>query len=131
MSLKVILIVEDDAAIARLVQQALNGQPRYVALSVPDAAAATRVLAATYVDLLILDADLPGDGGLALYDRLRGRTAPAAPPCLFLSERDCRQQLARRGLRDFLPKPFEISELLERVHALLSAPDRPSYQESP
>jgi ribose transport system substrate-binding protein len=115
MDQKVILIVEDDTAIAHLLQHVLNEQPGYLALSVPDGHAAVRALAATRIDLLILDMNLPDIDGFTLYDHLHRRPDTAAVPCLFMSARDYRDVLAGRGLHAFLPKPFALETLLTLV----------------
>jgi DNA-binding response OmpR family regulator len=115
MDKKVILIVEDDATIALLMQQVLNEQPGYRALSARTGHAALDVLEAAHVDLLVLDVNLPDLDGFTLHDRLRGRPETAALPCLFMSACDYREALARRSAGAFLPKPFALDTLLSLV----------------
>lgn len=74
--------------------------------------------AAEPLDLVILDALLPGAEGFALCRRLRETGVPAI---LLIAELDgVTEQLAREtGADDLLLAPFEMGELLDRVRALL------------
>ncbi len=71
-------------------------------------------------DVMVLDRGLPAVEGLDLLGRLRGRGVTA--PTLVLSARGTvadRVAGLDAGAEDYLVKPFEISELLARVRALL------------
>lgn len=71
-------------------------------------------------DVMVLDRGLPAVEGLDLLARLRGRGVTA--PTLVLSARGTvadRVAGLDAGAEDYLVKPFEISELLARVRALL------------
>lgn len=68
--------------------------------------------------LVILDVDLPGLGGGALYDHLRARPATATIPVLFMCAAAREGELAGRGIRDYLRKPFDLDDLLARVRAI-------------
>ncbi|HET7034773.1 MAG TPA: response regulator transcription factor [Thermomicrobiaceae bacterium] len=74
--------------------------------------------AAEPLDLVILDALLPGVDGFALCRRLREAGVPAI---LLIAELDgVTEQLAREsGADELLLAPFEMGELLDRVAALL------------
>ena len=133
METKAIVIVEDNDAIARLIQEVLNDVPGYGAVTVADAALALDVVAAVHPDLVILDVDLPGISGFDLYDLLRGRPQTAGVPALFMSADEHAAEVARRGV-PFLAKPFDLDDLLAQVHALLRPPppaDVPAAVASP
>jgi DNA-binding response OmpR family regulator len=90
---------------------------------VPDGAVALAVIAAVRADLVILDVDLPGLDGFELYDRLRAKPDTAGIQVLFTSAAHHERELARRGLRTFLRKPFDLDDLLAHVAALLEQAD--------
>lgn len=71
-------------------------------------------------DLILLDIMLPGCSGLEILQELRDRENPV--PVLVLSARGSTPQKVEGlglGADDYLAKPFELSELLARVKALL------------
>lgn len=115
---RAIVIVEDNEPIACLIQEVLNEVPGYGAVTVADGRAALAVIPAVRPGLVILDVDLPGLGGVALYDRLRARPATAAIPVLFMCAAAREAELAGRGIRDYLRKPFDLDDLLARVRAI-------------
>ncbi|HEX5505896.1 MAG TPA: response regulator [Thermomicrobiales bacterium] len=115
---RAIVIVEDNEPIAGLIQEVLNEVPGYGAVTVPDGRQALAVIAAVRAGLVILDVDLPGLDGFALYDRLRARPATAGIPILFMSATAHEPELAARDIRDYLRKPFDLDDLLARVRAI-------------
>ena len=119
---KTIVVVEDNEPIARLIREVLNEVPGYGAVALADSALAPALIAAVRADLVILDIDLPGLSGLELYDRLRDRPETAEIPVLFMSAAAHREELARRGIYDYLHKPFDLDDLLVRVERLLAEP---------
>jgi two-component system, OmpR family, response regulator len=113
-----VLIVEDEAAISDAVVTALT-QAGYLARAEADGATLRAVAEAFRPDLAILDIMLPGPDGLSLSRTLRDR---ADLPILFLTALDgLDDRLAgfAAGADDYLVKPFALTELLARVHALL------------
>lgn len=113
-----VLIVEDETAIRDAVATALEGAG-YLARGVADGTRLREVAGSFRPDLAILDIMLPGADGLSLARRLRVRDDL---PILFLTARDdLNDRLAgfAAGADDYLVKPFALTELLARVHALL------------
>ena len=121
---KTIVVVEDNEPIARLIREVLNEVPGYGAVALADSTFAPELIATVRADLVILDVDLPGRSGLELYDRLRDRPATAEIPVLFMSAASHREELARRGIYDYLHKPFDLDDLLARVDRLLEESPR-------
>ena len=118
MSTRTIVVVEDNELIAGLIQEVLNDVPGYGAVTVPDGAIALAVIAAVRADLVILDVDLPGIDGFELYDRLRAKPETASIDVLFMSATEHQAELKRRAIGDYLSKPFDLDDLLARVHAI-------------
>ncbi|MDD5058928.1 MAG: response regulator [Sideroxydans sp.] len=115
---KHILVVDDDAGLRELLQQYLSAQGFQVS-TVADGGAMDAFFAAHAADIVILDLMLPGEDGLSLARRLRGRSAI---PIIMLSARgdDVDRIVGLEvGADDYLAKPFNPRELLARVRALL------------
>ncbi len=118
-----LLLVDDDARLADMVQDYLGKAGMRVQLA-PSLAAARQQLAlnAGVPDLVILDLMLPDGDGLEFCRWLRAQPQAAALPVLMLSARG--EPMDRvigleLGADDYLAKPFEPRELLARVKALL------------
>ncbi len=113
-----VLLVEDDGAVRRAVSDGLRLHGFGVD-AVPTAEEGWRLLEAGGVDVAILDVGLPGMSGIELCERLR-RTGSELP-ILVLSARDTvadRVDGLEAGADDYLIKPFDLSEVVARVHAL-------------
>jgi two-component system, OmpR family, response regulator len=113
-----VLVVEDERKTASFVRKALQaeGFAADVCHNGHDALAAAR---STPFDVIILDIMLPGRDGLSVLRQLRERRNTT--PILLLSARgevNERVEGLNAGADDYLPKPFELSELVARVRAL-------------
>lgn len=114
-----ILVVEDDDLIARGVVAGLRAYG-LTADTVPTAAQAELALAHASCDAVVLDRGLPDGDGLDLLARLRERGNTV--PVLLLTARDAvgdRIQGLQTGADDYLVKPFDLGELVARLHALM------------
>jgi len=114
-----ILLVEDDARIARGVQAALEGAG-YAVDRVGDGETAWFRGDTEDYDAAVLDLGLPKMDGLAVLRKWRagGRDFPV----LILTARGAwaeRVEGIDAGADDYLPKPFAIEELLARIRALV------------
>jgi two-component system response regulator MprA len=123
-----VLVADDDRAIRESLARALELEGYEAVPAVDGVESLTRIRQESF-DALVLDVMMPGVDGLAVCRVLRAdgdRT-----PVLMLT---ARQETADRvagldaGADDYLPKPFELDELLARLRALLrrasvAAPD--------
>ena len=114
-----ILIVEDEFAVARGIQYALQQEGYQVshANSGEEAIAMAGELAP---DLVVLDVRLPGIDGFEVLRRIRA--ASAKMPILVLTARDDEVDKViglELGADDYLTKPYSLRELLSRIKALL------------
>jgi two-component system alkaline phosphatase synthesis response regulator PhoP len=116
-----ILVVEDEAHIADGLRFNLEADGHTVQVASTGEAALARFDAAqTTFDLLVLDVMLPGLDGFAVAAHLRA--AGAMLPILMLTARSRPADVLHgfeAGADDYLPKPFELSILLARIHGLL------------
>jgi DNA-binding response OmpR family regulator len=113
-----ILIVEDEAAVARQIAAALTEDGHDPKAVHSGEAALTEVTKKSF-DLVVLDVGLPGIDGFELLRRLR--TQHLASRVLLLTARttvDDRVSGLQLGADDYLPKPFAMRELMARVRAL-------------
>jgi two-component system response regulator MprA len=114
-----ILVVDDDAAIRRVLSRGLAAEGYEVATA-SDGGAALVELERHVPDLVVLDVGMPGLDGLAVARRARAKGV--AVPILMLTARDDvvdRVAGLDAGADDYLVKPFATDELLARIRALL------------
>ena len=113
-----VLVVEDERKTASFVRKALQAEGFAVDVC-PNGEDALAAVATTPFDVIVLDIMLPGRDGLSVLRQLRERRNPT--PVLLLSARgevNERVEGLNLGADDYLPKPFELAELVARVRAL-------------
>jgi DNA-binding response OmpR family regulator len=113
-----VLVVEDDEAIAQVLQRSLRMEGYDVKIA-DDGIVALEVAHAFLPDLVILDLGLPRMDGIEVARTMRETDDV---PILVLTARDAvesRVEGLDAGADDYLVKPFERQELLARLRALL------------
>jgi two-component system, OmpR family, response regulator VicR len=114
-----ILIVEDEHAVARGIQYALQQEGYEVAVA-RSGEEGLDIATKQAPDLVVLDVRLPGMDGFEVLRRLRA--AGAKMPVLVLTARDDEVDKViglELGADDYLTKPFGLRELMSRIKALL------------
>jgi DNA-binding response OmpR family regulator len=114
-----VLVVEDDDAIAQVLQRSLRMEGYEVRVA-EDGEVALDQAHGFLPDLVVLDLGLPGLDGIEVAKRLRHQDDDV--PILVLTARDAvesRVEGLDAGADDYLVKPFERQELLARLRALL------------
>jgi two-component system OmpR family response regulator len=115
-----VLVAEDDVRLAALLEQALLEAGWEVDV-VHDgrAACASALPGGVPLDVLLLDWGLPGLDGVAVCRRLRA-LGVTTPVLLLTARGDVHDRVAGldAGADDYLPKPFDLDELLARLRAL-------------
>lgn len=113
-----ILVVEDDQAIRRLLRAALTNEGYRVA-EAESGQAGLRLAASQPPDLVILDLGLPDLDGQEVLTRLREWYES---PIIVLSARDLESQKVQaldHGADDYVTKPFGVGELLARMRTAM------------
>lgn len=123
-----ILLVEDDKMIAEAVLNGLK-TARYAVDWVNNGNTAEQALNSQQYDLVLLDLGLPGQDGLQVLKHLR-QEKNNTPVLIVTARDDLDSRLAGLdgGADDYIIKPFDLSELLARIRAVLR---RQSGQSSP
>lgn len=116
-----VLIVEDEPAIAELIQVNLKHGGFFPVVAY-DSVEAQRQLDAELPDVILLDWMLPGQSGLSLARHWRKQPRTKSIPILMLTARgDEPDKVAGldAGADDYITKPFSTQELLARIRAVL------------
>jgi DNA-binding response OmpR family regulator len=121
---KKVLVVDDDRSLTELLQMVLEDAGYLVALA-ENGREAIVSAAKEPPDLVVLDVVMPEMDGWATSDHLLSHERTAKIPIIFLSARVQAEDQLRgwyRGCFDYLTKPFDIQELLEKVSQALAEP---------
>src|SRR3546814_8838706 len=118
-----VLVVEDDPVILRLLEvnyqlEGFNG------LAPQDGAEGIELARAEHPDVIISDIMMPKVSGLELVQAVKGDPDLAATPIILLSAKAQSADLKSgldAGADDYVTKPFEPLDLVDRVNALLGA----------
>lgn len=113
-----LLLAEDDAMLGAGMEKALI-LAGFTVDWVRTGPHALDALEAAGYDVALLDIGLPGIDGLQVLQRMRQRHQPT--PVLMVTARDAvRDRVAglNHGADDYLTKPFDLDELVARIHAL-------------
>ena len=116
-----ILVVEDEAAIATMLRYNLEKQGFRVEEATDGQEAIDRIAEAT-PDLVLLDWMLPVMSGIEVCRQIRRRPETRELPVIMLTARTEDQDAVRAlntGADDYITKPFGIEALMARIRALL------------
>jgi two-component system OmpR family response regulator len=114
-----VLVAEDDVRLAALLDESLTEAGWETHVVHDGRSAYDRLMTDMSYDVALLDWMLPGMDGVSVAKRLRG--LGLGTPILMLTARgDVRDRIEGldAGADDYLPKPFDLDELLARLRAL-------------
>ncbi len=107
-----VLVVDDDRRVLRFISIGLRGSGHSV-FNATSAEEALALVRSEQLDVILLDALLPGVDGFEVMRRLR---AFSDVPVLAMSIDDsAKAEMLRLGAADFVAKPFDTGELERRI----------------
>ena len=118
-ALPVVMVVDDEPELRGLLTEYFSRNSCTVRPAA-DAAEARALVAAAKPDIAILDVNMPGENGLSLARWLR-EAHPDVGLIMLTTASDTVDRVVglELGADDYVPKPFELRELLARVRAVL------------
>ncbi|HTY36127.1 MAG TPA: response regulator transcription factor [Bacteroidota bacterium] len=114
-----ILLVEDEAKVARFITEGLTAEGYEVEIASDGSAGEKKAMSGEY-DLILLDVLLPKKNGFEVLHALR--SSGIRTPVMMLTARSATEDVVQgldKGAEDYLTKPFAFTELLARIRALL------------
>jgi two-component system alkaline phosphatase synthesis response regulator PhoP len=118
--MKRICVIEDELSLSELIKMNLELEGYFVEVITHGTEAFLRAFEMTKFDLVVLDVMLPEVSGLTICKEIRKYSRV---PVLFLSAKGTTQDRIvglKLGANDYLPKPFDLEELLLKVQILVS-----------
>ena len=117
-----VLLVDDEAELVELMSKVLSDDGRFEVRTAANGFDAGMMVKEYRPDIIVLDVMLPDINGKEVCHRVRADTTLEEVRILCISgviEEDKISELKLSGADDFLPKPFDIDELVDRMCALL------------
>src|ERR671910_2904863 len=126
-----ILVADDDAAIRTVLNQALSRVGHEVRVT-SNAATLWRWVAAGEGDLVITDVVMPDENAFDMLPRIK-KARPELPVIVMSAQNTFMTAIraSETGAYEYLPKPFDLNELLNIVNRALSEPKRPQGNVQP
>jgi len=121
-----ILVVEDSAPIAAIIQQALVKEG-YKVLMAGDGLEALKIALAERPKLIITDSVMPRMDGYGLLRAIRANPMTAETPVIMLTSKtstEDEQQALEFGFNDFIPKPVQPLRVISRTRHILEMTKR-------
>src|ERR1700728_3124998 len=117
-----ILVADDDSAIRTVLHQAL-ARAGYDVRTTGTAAGLWKMITAGEGSLAITDVVLPDESGFELIPRIK-RLRPELPIVVMSAQNTLLTAItaAERGAFEYLPKPFDLKELIQVVQRALASP---------
>ncbi|MCI5073013.1 response regulator [bacterium] len=120
--MKTVLVADDSTIIQKSIDISLSHSDVNVVYT-SSASEAWEQSQHQHVDLFILDVSMPDKNGLELCKELKSLSQYAQTPIIMLASAQNplnQSDLERIGAQDFILKPFETSEVSEKVHGYLN-----------
>ncbi|MCM4156790.1 response regulator [Gramella sp. AN32] len=114
-----ILIIDDDKAIGQMLQDVLEFRDHFSYI-LTDPANLHEFTEGKEIDLILLDKFISNTNGTEICKQLKSDPNLGHIPIIMMSAmRDAEEECLEAGAIDFLPKPFDIDELVNRIQKLV------------
>ena len=120
-SRKALLIVDDDPSVREMIRRVLADEG-YLTLTASNGAEALGVAASNHVDLVLLDLNMPGQGGWDTFEKLTAKDPLLAVIIITAKPNQLFTSLGA-GVGALLEKPLDYPILLQTIAALLAESD--------
>ncbi len=117
-TVKTILLVEDDSNIGEVFEQVITQETPYLVMLAGDGLIALDMVKSIKPSLFILDYQLPHMNGIQLYDRLHAIKELAQVPAMMMSASLPRVELEQRAILG-MNKPIDLDEFLQTIEQLI------------
>jgi adenylate cyclase len=115
-----ILIVDDLAPNLTLLEQMLRRAGYVNITTTTDSTAVCELHLVNHYDLILLDLLMPGMDGFQVMENLKEiETGSYLPVLVITAQPDQKLRALKAGAKDFVSKPFDLAEVLIRVHNML------------
>jgi magnesium transporter len=115
-----VLIVDDQDANVLLLKRMLGGAGYTSVTSTMDPLEVCELHRTHRYDLIVLDLQMPGMDGFQVMEGLKKiETDGYLPVLVITAQPDHKLRALKAGAKDFVSKPFELAEVLARVHNML------------
>ena len=116
---KLILVLDDDPDICTMIKMVLDYHG-YSAMDADTKEKAETILSANSIDLIIMDMLLSGADGSDICKALKqAEKTSSIPVLMFSAHPNAKTICLAAGADDFISKPFEMNDLLERISFFL------------
>ena len=116
-----ILIADDDELIVEMAAEALRSRGHTVG-TLDDGVEVVDIVTLKRPALVVLECAMPNMGGVEVLRKIRASTACFNVPVLMLTGRrsEADEEIAMRaGANDYMRKPFDLAELVQRIESLI------------
>jgi predicted PurR-regulated permease PerM/ActR/RegA family two-component response regulator len=115
-----VLIVDNEEASVLLLERMLSGAGYTSIASTMDPSEVCELHRKNRYDLILLDLHMPGMDGFQVMESLKAIEKDGRLPVLVItSQPDHKLRALQAGAKDFVSKPFDVAEVLMRVHNIL------------
>jgi len=115
-----VLVVDDMQANVLLLERMLGGAGYTCVTSTVDPRAVCALHEKNRYDLIVLDLQMPGMDGFQVMEGLKPIEKDGYLPVLVITAQpDHKLRALQAGAKDFISKPFDVAEVLMRVHNML------------
>ncbi len=118
-----VLVIDDEPNIVQTLQDRLEMND-YQVITATDGKVGLEKATSEVPDIILLDVIMPIMDGLEMLERLRKNNTTNKIPVIMLTARSQSQDITRAnnyGIEDYVVKPFDLSELLEKIEAILES----------